>query len=654
MPEKFSPFNSISYGWEYGEDNWNIGMDANLKKVSYMLDGNIDGVVTSIPSVVENGKAYFDTSTNRLLYGMEGVWQSFTPPKWFRFTDKLTGDSYTYNGLTLVETPNPLDVLVEPTGAAGIGFVDPATKATDIQGFVDNVFNKADDTLGSALIGYRGRSAFAKMSDFISVKDEGAKGDGTTDDSPAFQSAINKLQAAGGGKLFIPKGTYRLTKTLNMQATSSGWHNLVVMGDGVGTTVLDFSTAVAGSDGIGIFGWGGRLRLSSFTLKNAPLVGINCNKGVLPGSESYISRVSMDNLVVDGCGSDGLRFVQVYMGTFNDIESRNNGDIGFNLLGFHTSMVFNRCWAGGDAVYPNGGNLGAGWKLNGLTYSKLISCSADWNGGQGYLVQNTAGFSIDSCGAESNSQEGWFVRSGFDTSGMPALAIGVSGFSLNNCFALNNGKAAANTYANFLAISANSGQVVKVSTNHCVDHNDLATFYSHVFTSNSGTLVEYTSTNNTLRGTTAKSGTGLDIQNNSVVGKSALARFTTDFLVPDGVTTIVPMTYFEKNRLGASIAGGGIVIPSGVNRIRATGSLFFDTNAAGFRSITFRKNGSNFAGNAVQKTTSDGYGNVSITSAVVEVVEGDIITVAGTQTSGINLNVLAASLNTFLSVEAVG
>jgi parallel beta-helix repeat protein len=40
----------------------------------------------------------------------------------------------------------------------------------------------------------------------VSVRDFGAKGDGKTDDTPAFQRAL----AAGGGELFIPEGQYRI------------------------------------------------------------------------------------------------------------------------------------------------------------------------------------------------------------------------------------------------------------------------------------------------------------------------------------------------------------------------------------------------------------------------------------------------------------
>src|SRR5258708_382375 len=48
----------------------------------------------------------------------------------------------------------------------------------------------------------------APNNDNYSVLDFGAKGDGKTDDTPAFQKALEAAGRAGGGVVYAPRGTY--------------------------------------------------------------------------------------------------------------------------------------------------------------------------------------------------------------------------------------------------------------------------------------------------------------------------------------------------------------------------------------------------------------------------------------------------------------
>ncbi len=48
----------------------------------------------------------------------------------------------------------------------------------------------------------------------LNVRDFGAKADQTTDDTAAFQAAIDAAHTAGGGSVFVPPGMYRLNGTL--------------------------------------------------------------------------------------------------------------------------------------------------------------------------------------------------------------------------------------------------------------------------------------------------------------------------------------------------------------------------------------------------------------------------------------------------------
>lgn len=52
-------------------------------------------------------------------------------------------------------------------------------------------------------------SATSATSHLINVHDHGAVGDGVTDDTPAFQKALDTAEANGGGcTVFAPKGNY--------------------------------------------------------------------------------------------------------------------------------------------------------------------------------------------------------------------------------------------------------------------------------------------------------------------------------------------------------------------------------------------------------------------------------------------------------------
>lgn len=58
----------------------------------------------------------------------------------------------------------------------------------------------------------------------VNVLDHGAKGDGVHDDTARIQSAIDAVQAAGGGTVYLPAGTYKTTATLTIDGSDVTLH----------------------------------------------------------------------------------------------------------------------------------------------------------------------------------------------------------------------------------------------------------------------------------------------------------------------------------------------------------------------------------------------------------------------------------------------
>lgn len=110
--------------------------------------------------------------------------------------------------------------------------------------------------------GAAARTVDSRLKDVVSVKDFGATGNGSTDDTAAIQAAINAvlsqpLTSGGAGSVFFPAGAYKVTSTINIPPRSGQTYNvgLRIYGEGIGgnggsNTVL---IAATGFTGTGVF-----------------------------------------------------------------------------------------------------------------------------------------------------------------------------------------------------------------------------------------------------------------------------------------------------------------------------------------------------------------------------------------------------------------
>src|SRR5512136_2670212 len=65
--------------------------------------------------------------------------------------------------------------------------------------------------LGTAMLAWAGANP-----DLFTVQDFGAKGDGKTDDTAAFQKALDAAGQEGGGVVYAPRGNYFFAGHLNV------------------------------------------------------------------------------------------------------------------------------------------------------------------------------------------------------------------------------------------------------------------------------------------------------------------------------------------------------------------------------------------------------------------------------------------------------
>lgn len=110
MVQRTSPFIEAKYGWDYGENGWNVGMDENLGKFSFLFQSTVDAIVSSLPAATE-GASYYLTTDKRFYYVIGGTYYSSPCPKWFEFKLKTTGEDFVYDGSSLVKPTYSVDSL---------------------------------------------------------------------------------------------------------------------------------------------------------------------------------------------------------------------------------------------------------------------------------------------------------------------------------------------------------------------------------------------------------------------------------------------------------------------------------------------------------------------------------------------------------------
>jgi len=188
----------------------------------------------------------------------------------------------------------------------------------DVMDFYASLPASAQNTSNAATVSYYppftngvATNVQNKLAQTVSVKDFGAKGDGTTDDTTAIQNAIN---AAVNGKLYIPAGTYKI-QTLPLSVPS----NITIYGDGIGRTILKIGNGATIPTSGGIF------NNSNIPTNVSTVSSLTLNTNI------FISDMTLDGNKANNGYSYGLYFVGVSNITVKNVRAQNTAGQGIQL-----------------------------------------------------------------------------------------------------------------------------------------------------------------------------------------------------------------------------------------------------------------------------------------------------------------------------------
>jgi len=244
----------------------------------------------------------------------------------------------------------------------------------------------------------------------VNVKDFGAVGDGTTDDTTAIQAAIDSL-GNDGGTVFLPESVYVISATLNLekktQLVGEGGYFLNQFTNNtytVGGTTIKLKTG-SNTDmlkvQLDVASTGDDYR-SHCAIRNIHFFG-NRSDAQSPATRdnntsgngiviSGVRYVTLENVIVTKCAEDGVVIQSHDYGS--GTISTNNLDI--RGCAFHSNYGRGILAAGGDSI--------------------MLGCTIGYNGSTGISV---SGFGhISSCLVWDNFEDGIFVAS---STGYPML-----------------------------------------------------------------------------------------------------------------------------------------------------------------------------------------------------------------------------------------
>jgi hypothetical protein len=283
------------------------------------------------------------------------------------------------------------------------------TKITAVKETADAAVSKTslDDSVANLLFDTSPSATFTQISlRGYNVKDFGAKGNGTADDTNAIQAAIDKANADNGGIVIIPMGTYIITH-LNLKT------RVILQGVGMPKLVLPtqisnitsmISLADGNQSGCGLrdLVLDGRGKLQSTGNGNISGVYIQ-HTG--PGADSGDPYESYQNLIIKEFSGTGFQLPNGTEVRLSNIASVACGVNGFDIGS--TDVVADRLTAAGcvqSGIYLHGGQTRI---VNSKAFYNQRNGFVIGNGASGYPAENII---VSACEAQNNTLHGFFLN----------------------------------------------------------------------------------------------------------------------------------------------------------------------------------------------------------------------------------------------------
>lgn len=224
---------------------------------------------------------------------------------------------------------------------------------------------------------------------YVTPQDYGAKGDGVTDDTAAVQAAIDAVQAAGGGTVFFPPGTYLITPSgspaigIHMYNGTTGYQGVRLVGSSELASVLKKNGA------------------GTIVAMSGPSTDTTGN--------THCKFCTMEFLKINGNDQSGVSVLCYYADnlTFSNVDFESNRDIQVDSAEFWDSRFFNCVFGGGGSTTADA-----------ATPAVLLRDSAA-SSGFGFSTDNVNQIYFYGCRWESFHTGALWVEQGVNNSGTP-------------------------------------------------------------------------------------------------------------------------------------------------------------------------------------------------------------------------------------------